>query len=287
MDWLKVKLEAQGVDDESGLVCPAGHSGHEVTVEELLDLAKGTESEEVIAEMTLKRSLRNLEGMVFCPREHCDYIGWIKPTEKCSYPLVCELCGSSWRDDQLLPTWQRFLQLVTRLLSCQEDGFSLLWKDLWTEACPGCRASIEKNGGCPHMACIRCKLEFCWTCMRPYRNHNAAVCEMRAAASALVFIAFGLLLLLKLLWICGGIGSFFTSLQVFAAMVILSVLNVASVEIAGNCRGGCIVLILNGCAQVTAVVYTDIGALAFKVEAGLFIAILHCLLGVTYLKYLH
>ena len=286
LDWLKVKLETQGMDDESGLVCPAGHSGHEVTVEELLDLAKGTEVEEVIAEMTLKRSLRNLEGMVFCPREHCDYIGWVRPAEKCSYPLVCELCGSGWRDDQLLPAWQRFLQLVTRLCTCQEDSFSLLWKDLWTEACPGCGASIEKNGGCPHMSCFRCKLEFCWTCMRPYRNHDSELCEMRMLVSIVVFFTFGLLLALKLLWICDAIASFFHGLQVLAATVSLWVVGVGAVELAVECRCGFIVLILYGCAHVAAVLYTDIGASAFKVEAGLLIAVLHCALGFTYLKYI-
>jgi hypothetical protein len=33
--------------------------------------------------------------------------------------------------------------------------------------CPRCRAGVEKNGGCLHMAC-RCGHEF-WWCMREYR----------------------------------------------------------------------------------------------------------------------
>ena len=35
--------------------------------------------------------------------------------------------------------------------------------------CPNCNNGIEKNGGCPHMTC-RCKHEFCWHCLAPYRG---------------------------------------------------------------------------------------------------------------------
>lgn len=35
------------------------------------------------------------------------------------------------------------------------------------KACPGCRAPIEKNGGCDHMSC-RCGHQFYWTTLKPY-----------------------------------------------------------------------------------------------------------------------
>lgn len=31
---------------------------------------------------------------------------------------------------------------------------------------------IQKNGGCPHMVCFKCKYEFCWTCMGHYRRYR-------------------------------------------------------------------------------------------------------------------
>ncbi|OWA50968.1 E3 ubiquitin-protein ligase parkin [Hypsibius exemplaris] len=33
-----------------------------------------------------------------------------------------------------------------------------------TKPCPGCAAPIERNGGCMHVICARCKKEFCWIC---------------------------------------------------------------------------------------------------------------------------
>ncbi|OCL11781.1 hypothetical protein AOQ84DRAFT_335379 [Glonium stellatum] len=38
-----------------------------------------------------------------------------------------------------------------------------------TKKCPGCKWDIEKNYGCDHMTCTRCRHEFCWVCLAPYR----------------------------------------------------------------------------------------------------------------------
>jgi len=285
LDWLKVKLEAQGLDDETGLICPSGHIGHEVSVEELLDLAKGTEAEEVIAQMTLRRSLRNLEGMVFCPREHCDYVGWVKASEKCSYPLACELCGSNWRDDQLLPSWQRLGQLISRLFSCQEDSFSLLWKDLWTEACPGCGALIEKNGGCPHMKCARCNLDFCWTCMRPYRNHDSEICGIRMIVYILVYLLFGVLIALKLLWICDMVVAFFTAFLALLMTIGLLGLGAAAFGVAADCKCGFVVLTMYCLVHIATILYSELGGMIFQIEAAVALAGVHCLVGLAYFKY--
>ncbi len=49
------------------------------------------------------------------------------------------------------------------------------WKHRHTRQCPSCRHPIEKNGGCDHMRCRQCEVEFCWTHSVPYntREHLA------------------------------------------------------------------------------------------------------------------
>ena len=37
--------------------------------------------------------------------------------------------------------------------------------------CPKCSFAIEKNGGCRHMTCSRCKYHWCWNCSGPI-NHS-------------------------------------------------------------------------------------------------------------------
>jgi len=37
-----------------------------------------------------------------------------------------------------------------------------------SKPCPSCRSPIEKNQGCDHMTCRKCRHEFCWKCFAPY-----------------------------------------------------------------------------------------------------------------------
>jgi len=49
---------------------------------------------------------------------------------------------------------------------------SELWVLKNTKKCPSCHANIEKNEGCNHMTCSRCRAEFCWLCLSPLRLHD-------------------------------------------------------------------------------------------------------------------
>lgn len=42
------------------------------------------------------------------------------------------------------------------------------WIALNTKVCPGCRAFVEKDGGCNHMQCTTCNTHFCWICSQSY-----------------------------------------------------------------------------------------------------------------------
>ncbi|CAF0998997.1 unnamed protein product [Didymodactylos carnosus] len=44
------------------------------------------------------------------------------------------------------------------------------WITQNTKSCPGCSAQIEKDAGCDHMTCIKCKHEFCWACLANYNR---------------------------------------------------------------------------------------------------------------------
>ncbi|CAH3158678.1 unnamed protein product [Porites evermanni] len=43
--------------------------------------------------------------------------------------------------------------------------------------CPNCGSCIEKNGGCNHMQCIKCKHDFCWMCCGDWRSHGSEYYE--------------------------------------------------------------------------------------------------------------
>ncbi|XP_068757054.1 E3 ubiquitin-protein ligase parkin-like isoform X2 [Montipora capricornis] len=39
-----------------------------------------------------------------------------------------------------------------------------------SKKCPGCQANTEKNEGCNHMTCSRCKTQWCWICVKAWNS---------------------------------------------------------------------------------------------------------------------
>ncbi|KAJ7622701.1 hypothetical protein B0H17DRAFT_1085285 [Mycena rosella] len=60
------------------------------------------------------------------------------------------------------------------LKKCRDDSETANWIKSNTKECGKCMSTIEKNGGCNHMTCKKCKHEFCWVCMGPWSEHGTA-----------------------------------------------------------------------------------------------------------------
>ncbi|KAI2495836.1 ariadne-1 [Fragilaria crotonensis] len=56
---------------------------------------------------------------------------------------------------------------------CRNESETANWILANTKACPKCISRIEKNQGCNHMTCQKCKFEFCWICMGDWTTHGA------------------------------------------------------------------------------------------------------------------
>lgn len=56
---------------------------------------------------------------------------------------------------------------------CADDSETANWIEANTQSCPKCLSQIEKNGGCNHMTCRKCKYEFCWICLGDWAGHNS------------------------------------------------------------------------------------------------------------------
>ncbi|TBU44537.1 RING-5 domain-containing protein [Dichomitus squalens] len=60
------------------------------------------------------------------------------------------------------------------LQKCRDDSETANWIKSNTKECSKCQSTIEKNGGCNHMTCKKCKYEFCWVCMGPWSEHGTS-----------------------------------------------------------------------------------------------------------------
>jgi len=86
---------------------------------------------------------------VDCPRVGCVGLGYL------GFDMVmCFICEYQWVPEEGAGE------------APQTDAEHVM--GLEVKRCPGCKEYIEKNGGCNHMTC-RCKHEFWWTTLEPYR----------------------------------------------------------------------------------------------------------------------
>eukprot|EP01027_Heterolobosea_sp_BB2_P022237 GEZU01032728.1.p1 GENE.GEZU01032728.1~~GEZU01032728.1.p1 ORF type:complete len:506 (-),score=183.84 GEZU01032728.1:127-1644(-) len=55
----------------------------------------------------------------------------------------------------------------------KDESETATWLTANTKVCPKCNTAIEKNGGCNHMTCSRCRHEFCWICNGNWSEHGS------------------------------------------------------------------------------------------------------------------
>lgn len=79
----------------------------------------------------------------------------------------CLLCG----EEPHAPAWCKDLAKWNE--KCRNESETANWILANTKSCPKCVSRIEKNQGCNHMTCQRCKFEFCWICMGDWHDHGA------------------------------------------------------------------------------------------------------------------
>ncbi|KAL1609606.1 hypothetical protein SLS59_001113 [Nothophoma quercina] len=119
------------------------------------------------------------ENLKWCPAPDCKYavqcgvkskdLDKVVPTVHCDCGhLFC--FGCTLADHQPAPC-----SLVKKWLKkCEDDSETANWISANTKECPKCVSTIEKNGGCNHMTCRKCRHEFCWMCMGVWSEHGTS-----------------------------------------------------------------------------------------------------------------
>ncbi|KAI9020516.1 hypothetical protein DFJ74DRAFT_673498 [Hyaloraphidium curvatum] len=113
----------------------------------------------------------------WCPAPNCEYaVECHVPQAQLTsvVPTVTCKCGHRFCFGCGLPDHQPCVCFLVKkwLKKCQDDSETANWISANTKECTKCNATIEKNGGCNHMTCRRCKYEFCWVCSGPWAEHG-------------------------------------------------------------------------------------------------------------------
>lgn len=101
-----------------------------------------------------------------CPKDDCrNVVHW---HGKVNLPVNC-LCSFRWcyacQDEKIGDHSPATCEEVAAWLKkFNSESENLLFIRANTRMCPKCRSPIEKNGGCMHMTCRKCRHEFCWIC---------------------------------------------------------------------------------------------------------------------------
>ena len=96
----------------------------------------------------------------------CDSDNIIADCDAC-LTKFCIKCGDEPHQPlhcRALETWKE---------KCKNESETANWILANTKPCPKCRSRIEKNQGCNHMSCQKCKYEFCWICTNDWKEHGA------------------------------------------------------------------------------------------------------------------
>ncbi|KAI5454771.1 hypothetical protein NCC49_003655 [Naganishia albida] len=120
-------------------------------------------------------------SLKWCPHPDCEYavkttqapprlLNQIIPIVKCGCDRqFCFGCGFSGDHRPLIC---KYVKLWEK--KCADDSETSNWLMANTKECAKCNSTIEKNGGCNHMTCKKCRYEFCWVCMADWTTHGTA-----------------------------------------------------------------------------------------------------------------
>ena len=110
-----------------------------------------------------------------CPNTNCNNYGFLCP-KACDEFVRCSACNTEWEDVSQYTTWKK-TQIMFRSFFAKRNEFSSnIFEEIFTNLCPKCDVHIQKNGGCMHMTCSKCKFEFCWLCKQQWKAHFPITC---------------------------------------------------------------------------------------------------------------
>eukprot|EP01116_Phalansterium_solitarium_P024978 TRINITY_DN933_c0_g1_i1.p1 TRINITY_DN933_c0_g1~~TRINITY_DN933_c0_g1_i1.p1 ORF type:complete len:676 (+),score=229.88 TRINITY_DN933_c0_g1_i1:136-2163(+) len=150
---------------------PDGKARCSIVVDELLvvRLLRDPAAEQRYVTMLMDSYVEDNPAVRWCPQAGCDNALLLNEVSHVRNEAVACTCGCVF--------CFRCLQAEHRPATCQmaqewhamnsgaDDSLNVNLIASISRPCPRCQAAVEKNGGCNHMNCVKCRFHFCWQCM--------------------------------------------------------------------------------------------------------------------------
>ncbi|XP_041932199.1 ankyrin repeat and IBR domain-containing protein 1 isoform X1 [Alosa sapidissima] len=194
--FLNLKIQE---GEAHNIFCPAYDCFQLVPVE-VIESVVSREMDKRYLQFDIKAFVDNNPAIRWCPVARCERaVRLTRPSpassDPLSFPLLrapavdcgkghlfCWECLGEAHEPCDCETWKLWLQKVTEMKpeelagvsEAYEDAANCLWLLTNSKPCANCKSPIQKNEGCNHMQCAKCKYDFCWICLEEWKKHSSS-----------------------------------------------------------------------------------------------------------------
>lgn len=171
MSYLKHEIK----ENKLPVKCPGEKCKSEIEPSFIMQTFK---KDEIILNKYLNFTLQKNKEISWCPTPDCNYgFMWKNEDPKFSCPkckkVYCFKCKCEYHNEVKCEENKKNQESVKA-----EKEFLNLARKLKFKVCPKCKRWIEKDDGCNHITCYKCKFEFCYVCGKEYSSSHGD-CEYK------------------------------------------------------------------------------------------------------------
>ncbi|KAF3707459.1 Ankyrin repeat and IBR domain-containing protein 1 [Channa argus] len=194
--FLNVKIQE---GDAHNIFCPA-YECYQLVPVHVIESVVSREMDQRYLQFDIKAFVENNPAIRWCPAARCERaVRLTRPgpgdNDPHSFPLLpspavdcgkghlfCWECLGEGHEPCDCQMWKNWLQKVTEMKpeelagvsEAYEDAANCLWLLTNSKPCANCKSPIQKNEGCNHMQCAKCKYDFCWICLEEWKKHSSS-----------------------------------------------------------------------------------------------------------------
>uniref|UniRef100_A0A3B3ZFS4 RBR-type E3 ubiquitin transferase n=1 Tax=Periophthalmus magnuspinnatus TaxID=409849 RepID=A0A3B3ZFS4_9GOBI len=160
-----------------GISCMAQDCSLRMPEDFVLPLLPGDELKEKYRRYLFRDYVESHFQLQLCPGADCPIV--IKVQEPRARRVQCSRCSEvfCFKCRQMYHAPTDCATIRKWLTKCADDSETANYISAHTKDCPKCNICIEKNGGCNHMQCSKCKHDFCWMCLGDWKTHGSEYYE--------------------------------------------------------------------------------------------------------------